>query len=62
MPRLITVIQIWVALNFAIPAFIAWRRSPHFRHRVFRWTIGGLTPPRKRRLAHILVDAARHHR
>ena len=62
MPRLITVIEIWVALNLAIPALIAWQRSPHFRHRVFRWTIGGLTPLRERQLAHALVDAARQHR
>jgi hypothetical protein len=62
MPRWTTLIEIWLALNLAIPAFIAWQRSPHFRHRVFRWTIGGLTPPRERRLAHVLVDAARQHR
>jgi hypothetical protein len=62
MPRLITVIEIWLALNLAIPAFIAWRRSPHFRHQLFRWTIGGPTPLRERQLAHVLVRAARHHR
>jgi hypothetical protein len=62
MPRLITFIEIWVALNFAIPAFILYQRSPHFRHRLFRWTIGGLTPPRERQLAHALVGAARRHR
>jgi hypothetical protein len=55
-------IGIWVALNFAIPAFVAWQRSPSFRHRVFRWTAGAVTPPRERQLAHVLVDAARRRR
>ena len=32
---IITVIEVWVALNFAIPAFILYQRSPHFRHRLF---------------------------
>jgi hypothetical protein len=62
MPRLITVVEIWVALSFAIPAFILYQRSPRFRHRLFRWTMGGLTPPRERQMAHILVSAARRHR
>jgi hypothetical protein len=61
MHRFIQIIEIWVALNFAIPAFILYQRSPHFRHRLFRWTIGILTPPRERQLAHVLVSAARHH-
>jgi hypothetical protein len=62
MQVVIDVIGIWLALNFAIPVLIFYQRSPHFRHQLFRWTIGGLTPPRERQLAHVLVDAARHHR
>jgi hypothetical protein len=62
MHRFFQIIEIWVALNFAIPAFILYQRSPHFRHQLFRWTIGGFTPPRERQLAHVLVSAARHHR
>lgn len=61
MPRVMTIFEVWVALNFAIPAFIIYQRSPRFRHQLFRWTIS-LMPPRDRQLAHVLVDAARHRR
>ena len=59
---IITVVEVWVALNFAIPAFILYRRSLHFRHQLFRWTICGLTPPRERQMTRALADAARHYR
>ena len=62
MYRVITkVIAVWVALNFLIPAFIIYQRSPHFRHQLFRWMTGSFAYPRRRQLAHVLVDAARHH-
>jgi hypothetical protein len=64
MYRVITdVIVIWVAFNLAIPPFLLFQRSPHFRHQLFRWTFGALMPAaREEELVHILVDAARHHR
>jgi len=34
------VLAIWLGLNLAIPGFIVWQRSPHFRHRVYRATLG----------------------
>ena len=62
MSRLVTVVEVWLALNFAIPAFIFYQRSPRFRHHLFRWMLGVLDPPRDRQMAHVLVSAARHHR
>jgi hypothetical protein len=52
------IVGIWFALDLAIPAFIVYQRSPHFRHRLFRLTLGGLARPTERRLAHVLVEAA----
>jgi hypothetical protein len=46
-----------IASNLAIFAFILWQRSPHFRHRVFRLTLGAFAP-NERRLVHSLVQAA----
>jgi hypothetical protein len=46
----------------AIPAFIFYPRSPRLRHRLFRWTAGGLSAPSDRWLAHSLVKAAHHSR
>src|SRR5271169_2954019 len=62
MTTLLKVLSIWFVLNLAIPAFILWQRSPHFRHRVFRLTLGIFSSPTDRRLAHVLVEAAHHHR
>jgi hypothetical protein len=59
---IITGLEVWLTLNLAIPAFIIWQRSPHFRHQLFRWTMGGLTSPHERLHAHLLIDAARHNR
>jgi hypothetical protein len=60
---IIDVIGMWVALNLALPAFLLFQRSPHFRHQLFHWTVGALMPaPREQELAHILVNAALHHR
>ena len=41
---LITIVAIWFGLNLAIFAFILWQRSPHFRHRVSRLSLGVFTP------------------
>ena len=41
---LITIVAIWFGLNLAIFAFILWQRSPHFRHRVSRLTLGVFAP------------------
>ena len=41
---LITIVAIWFGLNLAIFAFSLWQRSPHFRHRVSRLTLGVFTP------------------
>jgi hypothetical protein len=51
------IVGVWFALNLAIPAFILYQRSPHFRHRLFRFTLG-LASPANRRLAHVLIEAA----
>jgi len=55
------IIGVWFALNLALPAFIAYQRSPHFRHRLYRLTLGALSSSNERRCAHTLVDAAHHH-
>jgi len=55
----IDIVAIWLGLNLAIPAFILWQRSPYFRHRVFRLTLGAFAP-RQTHLAHTLVMAAHH--
>jgi hypothetical protein len=65
MSRLITIVEDWLMLNVALAALLVYQNSPHLRHlrhQLFRWTIGGLTPPRQRRLAHALLNTARHHR
>jgi hypothetical protein len=41
---LFAVVAIWFGLNLAIFAFIPWQRSPHFRHRVSRLTLGEFAP------------------
>ena len=56
------ILAVWLCLNFAIPAFIYYQRTPGFRHRLFRVTLGLFAFPSERRLAHALVDAAHHHR
>jgi hypothetical protein len=56
---LIDVLAVWFSLNLAIPAFIVWQRSPHFRHRVFRLTLGAFVP-RQTQFAHTLFIAAHH--
>jgi hypothetical protein len=56
---LIDIIAIWLVLNLAIPAFIVWQRSPHFRHRMFRLTSGAFAL-KQTHLAHTLVMAAHH--
>ena len=40
----IAIVAIWLGLNLAIVAFIQWQRSPHFRHRVSRLTLGMFVP------------------
>jgi hypothetical protein len=44
MLTLIAIVAIWSGLNLAIFAFILWQRSPHFRHRVWRLTLGVFAP------------------
>jgi hypothetical protein len=53
---------IWLLVNLAVPAWLLWRRSPHFRHRVYHLTIGSLSPSRERELAHSLIETGRHQR
>jgi hypothetical protein len=62
MSRLVNVVEVWLALNLALPGFILYQRSPRLRHHVLRWMLGILDPPRDRQLAHVLVSAGRHHR
>jgi hypothetical protein len=58
MATVIAIVKIWIALNLAISGFILHQRSPNIRHRVFRLTAGGLSPPGDRWQAHLLVEAA----
>jgi hypothetical protein len=44
MQILIAIVAIWFGLNLAIFAFILWQRSPHFRDRVSRGTLGVFAP------------------
>jgi hypothetical protein len=50
MQILIATVAIWFGLNLAIFAFILWQRSPHFRDRVSRLTLGVFAP--KQNTAH----------
>jgi hypothetical protein len=51
----------WVALNAALLGLLLVRRpNPHIRHRLFRWTVGGVGDSRPRRSAQALILA--HHR
>ena len=59
MTTMLTILGIWFALNLAIFAFILWQRSPHFRHRVFRLTLGAFVPSGRKQV-HALVKAAHH--
>jgi hypothetical protein len=59
MKTVLTIFGIWFALNLAIFAFILWQRSPHFRHRAFRLTLGAFAP-NERKQVHALVNAAHH--
>ena len=61
MKAILAILGVWFASNLAIFAFILWQRSPHFRHRVFRLTLGAFTPNDCRR-AHALVKAAQQQR
>jgi hypothetical protein len=56
------IVAIWFGLNLFIPALIYYQRTPSFRHRLFRATVGVFSFPSERRLAHALVDAAHHRR
>jgi hypothetical protein len=62
MRTFLEILGIWFALNLAIFAFILWQRPPHFRHRVFRLTLGAISSPTDRRMAHVLVEATHHNR
>ena len=62
MTSLFKFVGIWFGLNLAIFAFIYYQRTPGFRHRLFRLTLGFLCFPSERRSAHTLVDAAHHRR
>jgi hypothetical protein len=61
MRALLEIVGIWFSVNLAIFAFILWQRSPHFRHRIFRLTLGAFSWPSDRRLAHALVETAKAH-
>ena len=56
---ILEMLGIWLALNLAIFAFILWQRSPHFRHRVFRLTLGAFVLSGRKQV-HALVKAAHH--
>jgi hypothetical protein len=54
-----TLISVWIALNFLIPALIIYAAFPAS---AVRWMTSTVAYPRTRELAHVLVYAARHHR
>jgi hypothetical protein len=56
---ILEMLGIWLALNLAIFAFILWQRSPHFRHRLFRLTLGAFIPG-ERKQARALIKAVHH--
>ena len=61
MSNLFFVLGGWIALNLALPIAIYYQRSPHLRHVIFRYTVGGLSPFADRWRAHRLVVAAHQH-
>jgi hypothetical protein len=56
---LLIIVAIWFGLNLALPVILLWQRSPHFRHLIFRSTLGFFVP-RRVRVAHVLLRASRH--
>jgi hypothetical protein len=44
MKAILAILGVWFASNLALFAFILWQRSPHFRQRVFRLTLGAFMP------------------
>jgi hypothetical protein len=56
---MLEILGVWIVSNLAIFAFILWQRSPLFRHRVFRLTLGAFVPS-ERKQAHTLIKAAHH--
>ena len=55
-------VELWVAFNLMIAVVITYRRSPYFRHQIFRWSSGAFTLGEERQSSHVLVAAARDHR
>jgi hypothetical protein len=59
MTTVMTIAAIWFTLNLAIPAFILWQRSPHFRHRVFGLALGAFAPSKRKRFRQRFVVESR---
>lgn len=55
MHPILVIVMGWIGVNFAVPALIYYRRAPEFRHRVFKWTAGGLASIHDRVAVHALV-------
>ena len=62
MLTLLEIVGVWTGLNVGFFAVVLYQRSPRFRHRLFRASVGVLAFPTERHLAHALVDAAHHRR
>jgi hypothetical protein len=50
MKAILAILSVWFASNLAIFAFILWQRSPHFRQRVFRLTLGAFVPSERKQV------------
>jgi hypothetical protein len=50
MTAILAILGVWFASNLAIFAFILWQRSPQFRQRVFRLTIGAFMPGERKQV------------
>ena len=50
MTTILAIMGVWFASNLAIFAFILWQRSPRFRRRVFRLTLGDFVPGERKQV------------
>jgi hypothetical protein len=50
MTAILAILGVWFASNLAIFAFILWQRSPHFRQRVFRLTLGAFVAGERKQI------------
>lgn len=49
----------WILANLALPVWLLWRRSPHFRHRIYQLIVGSIHPSKDREFVHALIETGR---